>query len=87
MEQAPLAQQSTTTAKPAQPTHDESQVLKRRPSVVRSSYEFRSSSAPRGFSPPQPAHDVASKRLARFLAQQDSDPSPRGKGISIGEGS
>ena len=79
-EQAPPVQQPSKAATPTQPT------LKG-PSNVRSSFEVGSSSAPGGSSPPQPTHDVASLRLARFLAQQDSDPLPRGKWISIGEGS
>ncbi|CAI9264703.1 unnamed protein product [Lactuca saligna] len=55
-------------------------------SVARSSNEARSSLTHGGSSPPRPAHDAAFERLARLLAQQDSDPSPCGKGISIGEG-
>ena len=71
-DQEPPVQQPSTVATPTQST------LKG-PSNVRSSFEVGSSSAPGASSPPQPAHDVASLRLARFLAQQDSDPLPRGK--------
>ncbi|CAH1428595.1 unnamed protein product [Lactuca virosa] len=49
--------------------------------------DIQYSSAPGVSSTPQHAHDVASERLDRFLAQQDSDPAPRGKGVYIGAGS
>lgn len=65
----------------------DSPILDEGPSVVYSLFEVRSSTAPGGSSNPQPAHDAASKKLARFLAQQDIDPTPRGNGISIGIGS
>lgn len=61
--------------------------MKEGPSVVQSSYEAGRSSAPGGSTLLQPAHNVASDRLAKLLAHQDFDPSTRAKGIFIGEGS
>ncbi|CAI9263397.1 unnamed protein product [Lactuca saligna] len=58
--------------------------LLRIPSVVWSFYEVGSSSTPGGSSTPPPLHDATSERQARFLAREDVDPAPRGKGISIG---
>ncbi|CAH1435650.1 unnamed protein product [Lactuca virosa] len=86
-EQVQSVQQSTATVRPTQPTHVDSQVLNEGPSGVRSAFEVGISSAPGGSSTPQPTHDVAFERLARFLARQGVDPAPRGKGISIGAGS
>lgn len=79
-EQAPLTQPAASTATSSiPPTREE-------PSVVRSSFEVGSSSAPRGSSPARPAHDVVSVRLARVLAEHESDLPVHKKGISIGEG-
>ncbi|CAI9291160.1 unnamed protein product [Lactuca saligna] len=71
----------------AQPDNVVSPILNEGPNVVHSSFEAGSSSATGGSSTPQPAHNASSERLARFLAQQYIDPTPQGKGISIGSGS
>ncbi|CAI9271079.1 unnamed protein product [Lactuca saligna] len=60
-------------------------VVNEGPSVIRSFFETgESSSAPNSSSTPPPSHDVASEQMARFLAREDVDYAPRGKGISIG---
>ncbi|CAI9300131.1 unnamed protein product [Lactuca saligna] len=53
------------------------------PNIVLPSCEAMSSSAPGGSLTPQPVHDVASERVARFLGCEGDVPAPRGKGILI----
>ena len=51
-------------------------------------FEVGGSSIPPGFSHPRPDHDDVSVRLAMHLAEEQFlMPSPRGKGISIGDDS
>ena len=81
-EQTLPAHQPTATIAPVQPVQIESPILDEGPSF--SSFELGISSAPSGSSAPQPAHDAASERLARFLSQESVNPAPKGKFISIG---
>ncbi|CAI9284378.1 unnamed protein product [Lactuca saligna] len=55
-----------------------------RPSFSQESFEPGSSSDPSSYSVPLAAHDAISERHARFLARENVNPAPNGKGISTG---
>ncbi|CAI9279432.1 unnamed protein product [Lactuca saligna] len=75
-----------TTIETSQPIHVEGTILDEGTSFAYSSFEAGSLSTLGSSSPPQPKHDAASECLTSFSAQEDVDPAPRGKGISIGAG-
>ena len=86
-EQTQPAQQPTATTEPAQQARYEGPILHEGTIFTQTSFEPGSSSTPGSSSVPQRAHDVASERLAKFLARESVDPAPKGKGIYIGAGS